>query len=305
VQDAYIDLGWNESSWNGDIDPPATEETAWADLTAEEQAAAEFVCYEEGIWDELSLTEYGGDVDCGRRICFSSVDMVDVQGKGLVSMNSLKIGDYVLAGKEEYSRIYSFSHLDHGLKSKFLQIHAQGLEFPLEISKRHMLYVNDKMRPASQVKEGDMLDGNKKVSAIKEVERRGVYAPVTESGTIVVNGVLASTYVSLLDHSFVNMHTATHAVFAPHRMVCAFSFGICEKETYTDGYSNWIYTAMHFVNYINEFSAPVQSVATIAAAPVLGVLLLLEQLVLSPLFVPSLLSLGGFVYTKTRKGSMI
>lgn len=306
VQQYWVTLGWNETQWDEGAEPlPDSEDLFFEDLSGDEQAAAIALCYTADTWNERSLVNFGEDPNCPKSVCFSGVNMVDVRGKGLITMDSLKIGDYVLADKDEYSRVYSFSHLDHETKTDFLQIHAEGLESPLEISARHMLYANDKMRPASEVKEGDMLDGNKKVSEIKNIERRGVYAPVTESGKIVVNGVLSSSYVALLDHSSVNMHDATHAVFAPHRMACAFNFGICEKETYTDGYSNWIYYAMHFVNYINEFSAPFQAVATLAVAPILGALLLLEQFVLSPLFVTSMLTLAGFLYTKAKKGSMI
>ena len=37
------------------------------------------------------------------------------------------------------------------------------------------------------------------------------------------------------------MQWMAHAFNAPHRMVCALSFEICENETYTDGISDWVY----------------------------------------------------------------
>jgi hypothetical protein len=48
-------LGWNETSWDGDIDDPESADNSWNDLNAEEQEAAGELCYFEELWDEKSL----------------------------------------------------------------------------------------------------------------------------------------------------------------------------------------------------------------------------------------------------------
>ena len=57
--------------------------------------------------------------------CFSAFDTVEAQGKGMISMDSLEIGDYVRAGKD-FSRVFSFAHLDLDAEGNFLQIHTKG-----------------------------------------------------------------------------------------------------------------------------------------------------------------------------------
>ena len=50
--------------------------------------------------------------------------------------------------------------------------------------------------PASMVQVGDKLVGGAAVSSITKVTHRGIFAPSTPSRILVVNGVVASSYVS-------------------------------------------------------------------------------------------------------------
>jgi hypothetical protein len=85
------------------------------------------------------------------------------------------------------------------------------------------------------------------------VVRDGVYAPFTTSGTIMVSGVAASSYVTLHQENSsmlilgrwqlpLSIHWLCHTFQTPHRLVC-FVMGTdyCRKvETYNaDGISNW------------------------------------------------------------------
>ena len=216
--------------------------------------------------------------------CFSHVNTVEVQGQGHVSMDSLKIGDFVRAGKNKFSRVYSFLHLDRDVEAEYLQIHAEGLKAPLEVSPEHMVFVKSTPVRASQVKVGDML-GENKVSEIKTVKRRGVYAPVTESGDIVVSGVLASSYAAVHSYTPINQHTEAHAFFAVRRLVCAFNFGICENETYTeDGFPVWLSPMVHFAlsTKQNPFA---QFFASVVGLPFIAAAYILEQMIYSPFFI--------------------
>jgi hypothetical protein len=237
----------------------------------------------------------------GASSCFSPLNTVEVLGKGLVAIGSLRIGDYVRASGGKYSRVYSFSHLDRELQGDYLQIHTKGLETPLEISPEHMVFIENIALRASQVKVGDKLSESY-VTKVIRVNRRGAYAPVTESGDLVVSGVLVSSYVALLDNSPINQHTAAHAVFALHRLVCSFNFGFCENETYTNGRSDWIYTTIRVVKKLNEQIAPVQIVATLLAVPLMAAAFLFERMIVSPLFV-GILVLVNLVYTVKKRST--
>ena len=77
--------------------------------------------------------------------------------------------------------------------------------------------------------------GENKVSEVKSVKRRWVYAPVTESGDIVVSG----SRLQLHNYAPVNQHWEALAFFVVRRLVCRFNFGICENEKYTNGFPDF------------------------------------------------------------------
>jgi len=58
IRKHYITLGWNASSWDGTIDPPATANTPYEMLTVEQQKAAEQLCYRKETWDKTNLNEW-------------------------------------------------------------------------------------------------------------------------------------------------------------------------------------------------------------------------------------------------------
>lgn len=88
---------------------------------------------------------------------------------------------------------------------------------------------------------GDTLkgSGDGPVTQISKVTRRGVYAPAfTTSGTIVVNGVAASTYIALQASptlkigsmsTQVSFQDLAHTFGAPHRLYCRL-FSSCKNE---------------------------------------------------------------------------
>jgi len=238
-------------------------------------------------------------------ICFSPVNTVEVKGKGVVSMNTLKIGDLVRAGENKFTQVIGFIHHDHIVEADFLQIHAAGLKAPLEISHDHMVFVDNAPIRASHVKLGDVLSGSgseqHKVSEIKIVKRRGVYAPLTETGTLHVNGALASSYAAVLAYSPVNQHYGAHAFFAIRRLICAFNAGICKGESYTNGFPDWLFPAIRFMALTQQYPA-VQVCSSFVALPFITAAYLLEQLVLSP-YVLTMLIVGLFVFKKMKFGN--
>jgi len=220
--------------------------------------------------------------------CFSPSNMVDVKDKGTIPIDELQIGDLVcINGNGGYSRVYSFGHLDRKSTANYLQIFAEGLPQPLEISPNHLLSVNSKLAPAFQVKKGDVLNGidnGIKVSRVTSIQRRGKYAPLTESGTIRVSGVDASSYVYLspfLPSTIVHLlglvsynfhHVISHGWTAPLRWACALSFDICKDETYKNGYASWFYATLQFTTKLGETPKLVQIAFALFVAPFLLVL---------------------------------
>ena len=187
---------------------------------------------------------------------------VEVYGKGLTLMRDLKLGDKVKVASGRFSQVYSFGHYDQNAKAHFLSISAIGLRQPLELSPNHMVLVQHRgVIPSQMVSVGDelaLVDGDAVVTSIKTVQRSGAFAPFTREGTVVVNDVIASSYVSLQPRSAflviggvdtVSMHSVAHLFQAPHRLACDL-IKSCETETYDNGLSAWTKTPLYMSQWL-------------------------------------------------------
>merc|ERR1712125_201442 len=115
------------------------------------------------------------------------------------------------------------------------------------------------------------------------VTRKGLYAPFTASGTIVVNdGQTVSSFVSLQETSDTLLllgnkwstgisHQWLARTFEfPHRFWCnAISMQDCKRESYTpDGASTWVGLPLKFFTWFLESGSMIQ---LLLAVPILGV----------------------------------
>ena len=199
-------------------------------------------------------------------ICFSGNTQVTVQNKGLVEMKNLQVGDHVWTGTT-YEQVYSFGHLDTVNQHEYLQIYAAAAKNsnakPLEISAAHLIYKADNDRQpvrADTLQVGDRLlqqtiqgGRNNKVVTVRKIEtvvRPGAYQPLTPSGDIVVNGIQASTYVSihrdaptivdtLVSNGILSEQALFHWWLAPYRMLCmGVSSKICQRNFNSNNENN-------------------------------------------------------------------
>ena len=164
-----------------------------------------------------------------------------MKDKGTVLMKELQVGDKVLTANGEYQTVYSFSHYHESKPTEYLQIYFANSKGPLEISNRHLVFLAAKKNPvpASQIKVGDKLTAQSGESTstsmtdtvikINKVRRDGLYAPFTADGTIAVNDVLASSFVTFQDsdsveiggYKVISYHLLEHMFEMPHRLFCA------------------------------------------------------------------------------------
>lgn len=218
-------------------------------------------------------------------VCFSGENTVELEGGMSIHMKDLRIGDVVEAGEGRFSRVYSFGHFNADLQSTFLQLYTSNSPTnPIEISPDHMIFVGKEAVPAGSVKVGDLLRlGNgepTEIVQIKSVIRAGAYAPFTHSGAIVVNGIVASNYVSFESHSgdmivgglkVASYQWVAHLAQSPHRIYCTLAASNCEKETYNDcGISLWVATPLRAARWWHTQNAAVRGMII---APLLLVLL--------------------------------
>jgi len=234
-------------------------------------------------------------------ICFWGENLVNVQGKGNILIKDVQIGDMVETINKEYEQVYSIGHKNLEQTVTFVQIFASALEQPLVLSKTHMLFLS---RPsgievvaASSVKVGDKLvlasshPGNsgdetnlsEVVTKIKSVHRKGFIAPFTPSGTIAVNGAIASIFV---DHqsskspsdrfqigewkTSLSLQKFYAMTQAHHRILCMWNWDFCQNETYTrEGYSTIVFYPYQMYLWLLQQNALAMTVFLIPLFPLL------------------------------------
>jgi len=135
--------------------------------------------------------------------CFAAHSTVIEKTLGVISMEELAVGDSVQTG-QEFSKVVGWLHKD----PKYMQPKFMEIEYADSLSKfknitvtgeHHVRISSGAFVEARDVKIGSQLvgaDGSaKKVVDVRELgELVGYYAPLTASGTIVVDGIQCSVY---------------------------------------------------------------------------------------------------------------
>ena len=140
------------------------------------------------------------DDDDDDAICFPASAIVHTTG-GDIKMKELIAGHDVHVGERgATSRVYFFSHKKLDGLHEFVRIKSNK-NHVITLSGKHYLYANGVLTAAAKVKTGDILrtlDGRARVVSVERVEERGLIAPHTMHGDIVVNRVVASTYTTVV-----------------------------------------------------------------------------------------------------------
>jgi len=184
-----------------------------------------------------------GDREDGGGYCFSGLSIVKLEDETMIPMRDLKIGDRVQVTEDgKFDTVYSFGHYQPDSIAEYLSIQSTAKAAPITISAPHMLFLDSrKAVPASSIKVGDILLGGKIVTKVENAAVLGAYAPFTYSGTIIVNGVVASNYVSLTGTSTflgIDMQFIAHTAVAARRALC--QLNLCEEKYSDEGIATWI-----------------------------------------------------------------
>ena len=282
-------------------------------------------------FSDCSSTDDGSDftIDAGEEIiddisndgCFSETATVQVKGEGEVTMKDLKLGDKVMTAKNKYEPVYSFGHRKEEMMMDFFQIYtADDAAGPLEMTGNHMIMVADsrgrgKATRADHLQIGDRLlnvEAEKQVTVtlIESVQKRGLYMPLTPSGQIVVNNVLASNYISVSDTAPgvvensqmffpMNEQTLSHWWMSPVRMLCmgvASTFcsnGSEESSAYEtlkgdEGILPWLLMGRHFAHVAEDQPTVVRFVLGVPTFLLFGMLNVVEHALFGPACAPFL-----------------
>ncbi len=152
----------------------------------------------------------------GGSICFPAVAQVELADGTHKPMSEVVIGDVVRVEGNKYSPVFMFTHKLNDVSNKFTRL-VTVTGTAITLTSGHYLRVNGAMRPASTVAVGDTLTlasgAAAAVRMVQTVDATGLYNPQTIDGSIVVDGVVASTYTTAVE-----MRTA-HSLLAPLRTV--------------------------------------------------------------------------------------
>jgi len=139
--------------------------------------------------------------------CFPADASVQLSSGQSIPMEQLQIGDSVLTQDGTFSEVYVMSHQNPDVVGQFVSIKLANQQH-LDATAKHFVFVSPKCDGsvqqvyASSVKEGMCMfsryaETGEQLQRVKEVsvrEKRGIYNPFTLSGSIVVNGVVASSH---------------------------------------------------------------------------------------------------------------
>lgn len=163
--------------------------------------------------------------------CFPEDASLRLEGGRAKTMKELRVGDKVAgmdtSGRIVYSRVMTFLDIKPNSSSTFITIRTKNPAAKVAITGSHLIYQLNKQAQletavfARDLKVGDFVYVRHgaalekftagRVVDIKWSQGKGAYAPLTETGNIVVNNVLCSCYAMVSDQR------VAHWSFAPLR----------------------------------------------------------------------------------------
>ena len=160
-------------------------------------------------------------------LCFSSLSQVSLTNDDKIPIDQLKPGHNIKSvnsnGEVISSPFLGWLHHDDNVTTTFLNITTET-DNMISISPLHLLMVADNdnvdkspsMKFASTVRVGNYLwsgeSGLVRVKSITSHVLKGAYAPLTSTGTLLIDDLLASSYAHLSNHE------VAHFAFLPYRM---------------------------------------------------------------------------------------
>jgi len=247
----------------------------------------------------------------GNAFCFPGDALVQIQtsnnDKMMIPMKQLQIGDMVRVkgsgSQATYEPVYSFGHKNTDGTAEYMELRTSASN-KLVLSAQHMLWevTQDTFIPASEVKPGHQLlyydqEDRSSTTVVTSVRstikmKKGMYAPFTPSGTIVVNNILASNFVAIptFKQQYYSYQWMAHTGEFPHRAACHY-FGSCkDKETYNEDGINqgWCTIPLQIFNWFSSNTTNnntttttifLQSISTIFVPLILSTFWIIEQVV--------------------------
>lgn len=157
------------------------------------------------------VTELQKTFNPKRKVCFPLSATVRATDGAVVKMSELYAGRHIHVSEAgESSPVFLFSHRTTQGSFEFVRLATQS-GHAIKLSAGHYVYANGRLTAAAAVQVGDMLrtvTGPSKVAAVDIVRERGLVAPHTMHGDIVVDGIVASSYTTAVHPRLAQMMLA-------------------------------------------------------------------------------------------------
>lgn len=136
-----------------------------------------------------------------RYACFPRDAMIEFENGTAITMDQLRVGDYVKTDDNSYEQVIGWLHYEPEkyMSTVCLNAYLGSDKYEVCASADHFIPVQGKLVRFGDVIEGNLLsnaesDDNLVVVDTYQRFSKGVFAPATSSGKLIVNGVLVSTY---------------------------------------------------------------------------------------------------------------
>ena len=166
--------------------------------------------------DDDDDTQGGDGTSDSKTACFPAHALVNTID-GELRMDELQVGSFVHDG-ESFSRVVGFLHKSVDIAPvTYISLNFSN-GTALEISAKHRIFLADGYDVfARDVKVGDVMANGQIVERIEFTKHNSLFAPLTESGMVVVNGALASCYSEAphaISHFVMSMPAVVYGAFA-------------------------------------------------------------------------------------------
>merc|ERR1719254_450920 len=191
-------------------------------------------------------------------------------------MEHLRVGDSVLT-RTGFSDIFAFMDQVPNEEVEYIQLETES-GFELSLTEDHIVYAHEEQVPvlANSIIKGDMLwtaakPGEdlvpSKVVSVRHNLERGMHAPITQQGSIVVNGVLASSYAKARSLTWSNRtimhgHDLNRLLHEPLRLACALRASWCGPQWHSGGgrhvWTQFILDTFGWMQVMNEHHSDIR-----------------------------------------------
>ena len=181
------------------------------------------------------------------------MSLVQTLNRGTVQISDLTEGDYIktldlATGKSIFSKFVTYLHQDKEIQAEFIKIQTKNGKL-ITLTEKHLIpRLNVAQNKAefvfaNSLKLGDFIiseHGNEEIEIIEWVEEKGVYAPLTESGTVLVDDILASCYANIEQHYLAHWVFKPYVYFKHYLDMIVLNFREHESDKGLNGYARFL-----------------------------------------------------------------